>query len=258
MLVDSHCHLNLIDYKALGVEMDAVIEAALKNGVEHMLCVGTTLHDVDTILAIANSNAHISASVGLHPNEPIEVEPSIEHLIVLVADPKVIGVGETGLDYYRSSGDLSWQKERFSNHIHAAKASHKPLIVHTREAKKDTLDILKAEGADTIGGVMHCFTEDWETAKKALDLNFYISFSGILTFKNAVELQAVAKLVPIDRILIETDSPYLAPIPYRGKINQPRYVKQVAEFMAQLRNISFEEVAMKTTENFYRLFFAQK
>lgn len=254
MLVDSHCHLNMIDYAALGSDVNSVIEAAKKNGVQHMLCVGTILDDIPANLLLAEQFDQISISIGLHPNESIEHEPSVEQLISLAAHPKVIAIGETGLDYYRSEGDLKWQHDRFRVHIQAAKELDKPLIIHTRQAREDTIQILTEENAHECKGVLHCFTEDWETAKQALDLGFYISFSGIVTFKNATELQEVAKKVPLDRLLIETDSPYLAPMPYRGKINQPAYVKQVAEFLAVLRDIPFEQIAEKTTQNFYHLF----
>lgn len=217
MLIDSHCHLNMIDYKSLGVDLDSVIQSAGQNGVEHMLCVGTVLEDTPNILAIAEKYPEVSGSVGLHPNETIEKEPSHEYLVSLATHPKIVAIGETGLDYYRSEGDHQWQQDRFRVHIQAAKVCRKPLIIHTRQARKDTLDILKEEQARSVRGVFHCFTEDWETAKSALDLDFFISFSGIVTFKNATELQAVARKVPLDRLLIETDSPFLAPVPHREK-----------------------------------------
>lgn len=259
MLVDSHCHLNMIDYTALNSNVDDIIQAAKACGVKHMLCVGTLLDDVPANLALAEKYPDcVSISVGLHPNEPIEAplthEPTVEELLQLAKHSKVIAIGETGLDYFRSEGDLTWQKERFRVHINAAKSLQKPLIVHTREAREDTIQILKEENAQTCRGVLHCFTEDWNMAKEALDLDFMISFSGIVTFKNAVELQEVAKKVPSDRILIETDSPYLAPIPFRGKINQPAYVKQVAEFLANLRDEQYDKFAEQTTQNFYHLF----
>jgi len=254
MLIDSHCHLNLIDYVALESSLSQVIQNATENGVQHMLCVGTDLVDIPNILKITEEYSQVSASIGLHPNEKAESEPTVQALVEFANHPHVVAIGETGLDYYRSEGDLSWQQNRFRNHIHAAKLSKKPLIIHTRLAKEDTLSILREENASVIGGVFHCFTEDWATAVAALDLGFYISFSGIVTFKNAVELQEVAKKVPLDRMLVETDSPYLAPMPFRGKINQPAYVKHVAEFLSKLREIPFEELAHQTTQNFYRLF----
>ena len=256
MLVDSHCHLNLIDYKTIEIEsdMDAVVQAATDNGVEHMLNVCTRLTDIGLILKIAQKYENVSVSLGLHPNEPVDKEPTLAEMLALINSPKIIAIGETGLDYFRSEGDLTWQQERFRTHIEVSKQSRKPLIVHTRQAKQDTLAILRSEEAREIGGVMHCFTEDWETAKQALDINFYISFSGIVTFKNATDLQEVAKKVPLERMLIETDSPYLAPMPHRGKTNQPAYVKHVAEFLAELRGIPFEALAEQTTRNFYELF----
>lgn len=255
MLVDSHCHLHMLDFKALGEDLDSVIALATAQGVQQMLCVSTTLEDVPKILAITKNHPQIFASVGLHPNEIVPKEPSVEQLLSFAAAPSVIAIGETGLDYYRLEGDTRLQQQRFENHIAAAKTCQKPLIIHTRQARKDTLAILKSEQAYHIGGALHCFTEDWETAKEAIENNFYISFSGILTFKNAVDLQEIARKVPLDRILIETDSPYLAPVPHRGKINQPAYVKHVAECIAQLKNVSFEEIANVTAQNFYQLFF---
>jgi TatD DNase family protein len=196
----------------------------------------------------------ISLSVGVHPNVRDGHDPSVEELIALGVDDKVIAIGETGLDYFRSEGDLRWQHQRFRNHINAAKALKKPLIIHTREAKLDTLRILEEEGASEVGGIIHCFTEDWEFAQKALDLNFYISFSGIVTFNSAKEIQEVAKKVPTDRFLIETDSPYLAPAPFRGRPNYPTYVRYVAEKLAELRGTPVDQIAAASTENFYRLF----
>ncbi len=254
MLVDSHCHLHMIDYDALGLSREQVIQAALENDIEHMLCVGTDLNDLDDILPIAESHPAISASVGLHPNEMVENEPGVDHLITLAKHPKIVAIGETGLDYYRTDRDNAWQKERFIHHIEVAKRIRKPLIIHTRQARQDTLEILRSEKANDVGGVIHCFTEDWQTAKGALDLGFYISFSGIVTFKNALDIQEVAKRMPMDRMLVETDAPFLAPVPYRGKINQPTYVKEVANYIAHLREIPFKELAETTTQNYYQLF----
>jgi TatD DNase family protein len=246
----------MIDYASLGSDatIESILQAAKDNGVEHLLCVGTTLADISDNLALAEKYNEVSISVGLHPNEPVEQEPSVEELIAMSSHPKVIAIGETGLDYYRSEANMKWQHDRFRVHIHAAKELSKPLIVHTRQARMDTVTILKEENAKETRGVLHCFTEDWEMARQVLDLDFYISFSGIVTFKNATELQEVAKKVPLDRMLIETDSPFLAPMPFRGKVNQPAYVKQVAEFLAHLRGINFVDLAEKTTENFYDLF----
>jgi len=254
MLIDSHCHLQLIDYAALGQSLETVLQQAKEAGVEKMLCVGTTLEDRTAILKIAESAPNIYASIGLHPNEVVEKEPDVADLLQLLNHPKIIATGETGLDYYRPDQDNHYQKTRFITHIQAAKATKKPLIIHTRQAREDTIAILKAENAREVGGVFHCFTEDWDMAEKALDLGFHISLSGIVTFKNAVELQQVAQKIPLDRLLIETDAPYLAPVPYRGKINQPAYVRRVAEYIAELKGVSFHDLSRQTTDNFKRLF----
>ncbi len=254
MLVDSHCHLDRLDLANSTDGLTEILENAARHGVGHMLCVCITMEDFPAVLSLAKQHPNIFASVGLHPNEQGGQEPSCERLIELAQDPKVIAIGETGLDYFRSQGDLEWQRERFRTHIRAAKAVDKPLIIHNREAKQDTLRILKEEGADQVGGVMHCFTEDWETAQRALDLNFYISFSGIVTFNSAQELKQVARQLPLNRLLVETDSPYLAPVPFRGKSNQPAYVQHVAQHIADLRGITLEEVVEATTRNFFELF----
>jgi TatD DNase family protein len=253
-LVDSHCHLDRLDLTPYDGQLQGAITAAEQQGVTHMLCVSIDLEHYPQVLAPAEQFAHVYASVGVHPNERDCQEPDIATLIGYAQHPKVVAIGETGLDYFRSAGDLEWQRQRFRTHIAAAKQSAKPLIIHMREATTDTLAILREENAAAIGGVMHCFTEDWAAAKAALDLNFYISFSGIVTFKSATVLQEVAKQVPLDRMLVETDSPYLAPVPYRGKSNQPMYVRQVAEFIAQLRNMSVDALAESTTQNFFTLF----
>lgn len=249
-MIDSHCHLNRLE------DVNAALRFAKTQGVSHMLCVSVVLEDLPEILAIAQAHEGVYASVGLHPTEAVSTEPSVEGLVKLASDPLVIAIGETGLDYYRCEGDMTWQQERFKTHINAARAVGKPLIVHTREAREDTIRILREE-ANGVQGVMHCFTETWEMAQQAMDLGFYISFSGIVTFKNALELQEVAKRVPMDRMLIETDAPYLAPVPYRGKPNEPGYVRYVAEAIAALRGIPFEEVVAQTTDNFRRLFAQQ-
>ncbi len=258
MLIDSHCHLNMIDTQALGSDLDTLVREATEAGVEHMLCVGCGLHrDAAAILKIIEGYDNISGSVGLHPDEQIAQEPTLADLLALADHPKIIALGETGLDYYRlgdQSPSPAIQQARFAMHIEASKITKKPLIIHTRKAKADTIALMRSEQANDAGGVMHCFTEDWEMASKALDLGFYISFSGILTFKNALDLQEVAKKVPLDRLLIETDAPYLAPVPYRGKINQPAYVKEVAHCLAKLRDTSFETIANHTRDNFYQLF----
>lgn len=251
MLVDSHCHL---DFRDLANNLPAVFNAMQSHGVGHALCVGVTLQAFPEVLAIAESNPCLYASVGVHPDYEDVVEPSVEDLVRLASHPKVVAIGETGLDYFRLQGNLEWQRDRFRTHIRAAIASGKPLIIHTRNAAEDTLRIMREEGAERIGGVMHCFTESWEVAEQAMALGFYISFSGIVTFKNAGPLKEVAQRVPLDRILVETDSPYLAPIPFRGKTNQPAYVKYVAQAIADLRGISLEEVGDATTRNFFRLF----
>jgi TatD DNase family protein len=224
------------------------------NGVILALCVSVNLPDFHQIIALAEKYPHIYASVGIHPDYPDEKEPTAEELAELAGHPRVIAIGETGLDYSRLKGDLEWQRNRFRNHIRAAKLCRKPLIIHTREAAADTLRIMKEEGASTVGGVMHCFTETLEVAEQAIALNFHISFSGIVTFKKAVQVKDVAQKIALERILIETDSPYLAPVPFRGKINQPAYVKHVAEEIARLRGINEQELAEATTQNFVRLF----
>ena len=250
-LVDSHCHLN---FEPLNAELPAVLTRANASGVSHMLCVSVTLESFPAVQAIAHAHDHIYASVGVHPNERDGEDPSVEALCALAADARVVAIGETGLDYFRSQGDMGWQQERFRRHIRAARAARKPLIIHTRDAAADTLRIMQEEGAGEIGGVMHCFTESWEIARAALDLNFCISFSGIVTFKNAEALRDVARQVPAERILVETDSPYLAPVPYRGKTNEPSYVRQVAECVATVRSEPLAAVAAQTTKNFFDLF----
>lgn len=251
MLVDSHCHIPL-----LGQEMavNEVIANAKALGVEHMLCVSIDLETYPEILNLAEQHDCIYASVGVHPNTSMEEEVSEQTLVELASNDHVIAIGETGLDYFRSEGDLEWQRERFRTHIRAAKTVGKPLIIHTREVGEDITRILEEEGANEVGGVMHCFVEDWETAQKAMDLNFYISFSGIVTFKNAKEVQEVARQVPLERMMVETDSPYLTPVPYRGRPNQPGYTRYVAEFIAELHGTSLEQVAEQTTANFFNLF----
>ncbi len=254
MLVDSHCHLDRLDLTPFDGDLSGALFAATTAGVGHLLCVCIDLENFPAIQSIAQEHPHISLSVGVHPNETTGREPGVDELVRLAKAPGVVAIGETGLDYFRSEGDLSWQHERFCTHISASKQSRKPLIIHMRDATDDTLRILKEEGASDIGGVMHCFVEDWETAKRALDLNFLISFSGIVTFKSATKLHEVAQKVPADRMLIETDSPYLAPVPYRGKSNQPAYVYNVAQRLAELRGTTIESVAELTTRNYFSLF----
>lgn len=253
-LIDSHCHLDRLDLNPYDNKLTNALNYANEAGVGHMLCVSINMENFNSVLATAKEYDFVSASVGVHPNESDGHDPSVEELITLADDKDIVAIGETGLDYFRSEGDLSWQQDRFRRHITASKETKKPLIIHMRDATEDTLRILKEEKADEVGGVMHCFVEDWEVAQKALDLNFVISFSGIVTFKNAKDLQLVAKNVPQDKMLIETDSPYLAPVPYRGKSNQPAYVVHVAEKIAELRDIEIDEVAVLTTKNYFKLF----
>lgn len=251
MLVDSHCHLNFPDLVNQLPEIKAAMQA---NEVNHALCISVTLPDFPEVLALAENNEHFFASVGVHPDYEDIQEPTVDELVRMADHPKVVAIGETGLDYFRLKGDLEWQRERFRTHIRAAVATGKPLVIHTRSAAEDTIRIMTEEGADQVGGVMHCFVEDMAVAQKAMDLGFYISFSGIVTFKNAKSVKEVAKKVPLDRLLVETDSPYLAPVPYRGKTNNPSYVKHVAEEIATLREIPYEAVAQASTDNFFRLF----
>lgn len=251
MLVDSHCHL---DFPELASNLDSILALMRENQVTHALCVSVTLEDFPRVRALSERYPQFYGSVGVHPDYEVVAEVSVDQLVKLADHPRIIAIGETGLDYYRVKGDLEWQRERFRRHIHAARECGKPLIIHTREAPADTIGIMREEGAGQAGGVMHCFTESWEMAEAAMDLGFYISFSGIVTFKNAKLLKDVARKVPLERMLIETDSPYLAPVPHRGKVNQPGLVKHVAEEIAHLRGIPFSAVALATSDNFYRLF----
>lgn len=250
MLVDSHCHL---DFPELAGHLDDIFSRMRANGVTRALCVSVKLEDFPRVLALAEIHEHLLASVGVHPDYPDVKEPTVEELLDLARHPKVVAIGETGLDYYRLSGNLEWQRSRFRTHIRAARECGKPLIVHTRAAAEDTIRLMHEERASDTGGVMHCFTETWEVAQAALDMGFYISFSGIVTFKNAKALKAVAQRVPLDRLLIETDSPYLAPVPFRGKTNDPSLVKYVAEEIAYLRDTTYEHIAAETTRNFCNL-----
>ena len=253
-LVDSHCHLDRLDLTPYDGQLGKALQAAADQGVGHMLCVCIDLEHFADVLQPAKMFDNVSASVGVHPNENEGREPSVDELVKLAADEQVVAIGETGLDYFRSEGDLEWQRACFRTHIAAARQTGKPLIIHMRDAAEDTLRILQEEKADEIGGVMHCFTEDRAIARRALDLNFMISFSGIVTFNSAQELKEVAKMVPADRMLVETDSPYLAPVPFRGKSNQPAYVRQVAEHVAELRQTTQDEIASQTTANYFSLF----
>lgn len=251
MLVDSHCHLDLPE---LAGNLPQLLEAMQRNDVGCAVCIGVTLEDFPRILALAEAHPNILATVGVHPENTGVKEPTVDELVRLASHPKVVGIGETGLDYYWHKDAPEWQRERFRTHIRAAREAGKPLVVHNRDATADTLRVLEEEKAGNVGGVLHCFTETWEVAQRALDLGFYISLSGIVTFKNAQIVKDVARRVPLDRLLVETDAPYLAPVPFRGKINQPAYVRHVAEEIAALRGIAYADVAAATTENFQRLF----
>jgi TatD DNase family protein len=251
MFVDSHCHL---DFPELRDDLPRVLDAMRQNAVTHALCIGVDLPAWPGVHALARENAHLYASVGVHPDYADVDEPSVAELVALSREPKVVAIGETGLDYYRLQGDLEWQRMRFRTHIRAAREAGRPLVVHTRAAADDTIALMREERADEAGGVMHCFTETWDVAAKALDLGFHISFSGIVTFKNATALQDVARRVPLERMLIETDSPYLAPVPHRGKRNEPAFVRHVAEAIGVLRGESVETIAQATSDNFFRLF----
>lgn len=254
MLVDSHCHLDMIDLEPFGGSFARFVETQWEEGLTHMLCVSVDLESYPRMLALIEPFPQISVSVGIHPNDRDRREPEEGELERLAQHPRNVAIGETGLDYFRSEGDLTWQRNRFRQHIAAARNCRKPLIVHTRAARQDTITIMTEERADEVGGVMHCFTEDWEMAKEALDMGFYISFSGIVTFNSAAELRDVAKKVPEERLLIETDAPYLAPVPFRGKPNLPQYVGKVAECIAEQRGLSAQQVADISSRNFYDLF----
>lgn len=252
MFIDSHCHL---DFPELAADRDAILHLMRENRVTHALTISTTLKTFPAVRAVAEAHENMWCSAGVHPDEQVDDhEATLQELLQMADHHKVVAIGETGLDYYRLPEPLEWQRERFRMHIRAAKQSGKPLIIHTRNASADTLKLMKEEGAAEVGGVMHCFTESQEIADAAMAMNFHISFSGIVTFKSARDLKEVAKHVPLNRMLIETDSPYLAPTPFRGKMNQPGYVRYVAEHIAELRGISVEEVGEATTANFFRLF----
>jgi TatD DNase family protein len=255
MYIDSHCHIN---FPELAARMPELLAKMAENQVTHALCVSVDLPDFPQVLALAEQYPHIYASVGVHPDYEDTPEPTVEQLVELSQHPKIIAIGETGLDYYRLEGDLKWQRERFRTHIRASRITRKPLIIHTRAASEDTIRIMQEEGAGTdkggVAGVMHCFTESLEVAQAALAMGFYISFSGIVTFKSAKDLQAVAREVPLERTLIETDSPYLAPVPYRGRMNEPGFVRHVAEYIATLKDVPLSQVAQQTSDNFFNLF----
>ena len=256
MFIDSHCHL---DFPEFSTRLPEVLENMRSAKVSHALCVSVDLPDFPNVLRLAQEHTNLYASVGVHPDYEDTPEPTFDFLVETAnKHHKIVAIGETGLDYYRmgdrSYDSMEWQRERFRTHIRAAIAAKKPLIIHTRSASEDTIKILKEEGAHAIGGVMHCFTESLDVALKAMEMGFYISFSGIVTFKSAKDLQETCKQVPLERMLIETDSPYLAPIPYRGKTNEPAWVANVGEFIANLKGISIEDLANQTSKNFYQCF----
>jgi TatD DNase family protein len=251
MFVDSHCH---VDFPTLATQMPDILQRMRTNRVSHALCVSVNLPDWPGLINLVEQHEELWASVGVHPDYEDTVEPTVEDLVERSTHDKVIAIGETGLDYFRLEGDLSWQRERFRRHIRAARQCGLPLIIHTRSSAEDTLRIMREENAQEVGGVMHCFTESWEVAQAAMEMNFYISFSGIVTFKNAVSLQDVARQIQADRILIETDSPYLAPVPHRGKLNDPSKVIHVAEKIAELRGVTLTEIETLSTNNFFNLF----
>ena len=251
MFVDSHCHL---DFPELRDDLPAVLDAMRANQVTHALVIAVDMPGWPVVHGLAAAHANLYASVGVHPDYQDTQEPTRELLAAKAREGRIVAIGETGLDYYRLTGDLEWQRERFRTHIRAARDCGRPLVVHTRSAADDTLRIMREEGAREVGGVMHCFTETWEVASAALEQGFHISFSGIVTFRNAAALKEVARRVPLERMLIETDSPYLAPVPFRGKRNQPAYVRHVAEEIARLRDVPLDTIASATTANFFNLF----
>jgi TatD DNase family protein len=250
-LVDSHCH---VDFEALAQDFENISQRMQANDVKRALCVSVNLTAWPNLIQFVEQHDNLWASVGVHPDYENEIEPTVEDLVERSLHPKVVAIGETGLDYFRLQGDLDWQRERFRIHIRAARETGLPIIIHTRSSSEDTLKIMREEGANKVGGVMHCFTESLAVAQASIEMGFYISLSGIVTFKNATDLQAVAQAVPLERLLIETDSPYLAPVPFRGKRNDPSLVRHVAEKVAELRGISLAAVAEATTHNFYTLF----
>jgi len=255
MLVDSHCHLDFPDFQD---RFPQVLERMAAADVACALCISVTLEDFPAVLRLAETHRQLFATVGVHPDYPDVREVTEAELVHLADHPRVVAIGETGLDYYRLTGDLEWQRARFRTHIRAARTAGKPLVIHTRSAAQDTLRIMREEGAERVGGVMHCFTETLDVARAAVDMGFCISFSGIVTFKNASTLREVAAALPLDRILVETDAPYLAPVPFRGKTNEPAFVRHVAEGLAAVRGVEFDTIAAVTTGNFFRTFPAAK
>ena len=254
MLIDSHCHLDRLVLDEYDHQLSAAIDAAVNCGVERMLCVGISIANRKEVVTIAETYPQVFASVGVHPLDVKEGLATEQQLIEWSQHPKVVALGETGLDYHYSENDKELQRQSFSVHLRAAAAARLPVIVHTRHAGDDTLALIKENGNSEYAGVLHCFTESWQMAKQAIEMNYMISLSGIVTFRNAEELRTVAKMLPLDRLLVETDSPYLAPMPFRGKPNEPKYVREVAAFVAQLKGLSYEELVHITGENFYRLF----
>jgi TatD DNase family protein len=254
VIVDSHCHLDRLDLKKYDGDLNQAIQYAQSMHVQHMLCVCIDLTHFAAVQAIAKRYPNVHASVGVHPTEPNHLPVTTNQLIALAKQPKIVAIGETGLDYFHCKGDVTWQQQRFRHHIAAAIATKKPLIIHTREARDDTIRIMREENAHIAGGVMHCFTETLEMAEAAMEMGFYISFSGIITFKNATELQELVRHIPLEKMLIETDSPYLAPAPHRGKSNEPAFTYYVAQKIADLKGICIEQVAQQTTQNYFDLF----
>lgn len=254
MFVDSHCHLDKLDLAAYDGDLDAALQAAFARQISHVVCIGIDMDNIQGVLALAEQYPQVSATVGVHPLYRENREPTLEELVRVAAHPKVIAIGETGLDYFYGEGDLQWQKNRFITHIHAARQTRLPLVIHTRGAKDDTLNFIRNEGNGEVRGVMHCFTEDLDMAKQAIDLGFMISISGIVTFRNADELRAVVQALPLDRLLVETDAPWLAPVPHRGKSNEPKFVVEVAQKVAELKGVDLDTVARQTTQNFFSLF----
>lgn len=252
--VDSHCHLDRLDLKAHEGDFQAMMTATAEAGVTHMLCIGVDLESFPQVQALAEEYRHVFASVGVHPLYKQSREPAVEELVQRAGHDKVVAIGETGLDYFYAKEEREWQQRYFIAHIQAARQTGLPLVIHTRGAKEDTLALLREHGAGQVHGVLHCFTEDLDMARQAMELGFYISISGIVTFRNAQSLRDTVQALPLDRLLIETDSPWLAPVPYRGKPNEPRYVAQVAETVAQLKGISVAELGRITADNFFQLF----
>lgn len=254
MLIDSHCHLDRLNLSLYDNDLSKAVAAAAERGIQQMLCISVSLDNIQQVIDIAQTFPNVVASVGVHPCDVSDGTVSIEQLRNWAAQPKVVAIGETGLDYHYETESKSLQHESFALHLQVGKETGLPVVVHTREARADTLALIKEHGSLDHSGVLHCFTEDWEMAKAALDLNYYISISGIVTFKNAEQIRDVVRKMPLDRLLIETDSPYLAPVPYRGKPNEPKYVYEVAQYIADMRGMSLSTFGEQTSENFYRLF----